>query len=54
MANNQKIAWVTGGRGGIGSAVVEALVLQNDYAVQSIGRDEENDIIIDLIMEMRK
>ena len=51
MANNQKIAWVTGGRGGIGSAVVEALVLQNDYAVQSIGRDEENDIIIDLIME---
>lgn len=47
MANNQKIAWVTGGRGGIGSAVCKALENMG-HIVESIGRDVENDIICDL------
>ena len=56
MANNQKIAWVTGGRGGIGSTVVIALK-NSGYETFSFGRNEENDIICDVsnqdnVMEM--
>ena len=47
MANNQKIAWVTGGRGGIGRAVVTALKNMG-YESRSIGQDFENSFRIDV------
>ena len=42
-----KIAWVTGGRGGIGSAVVTALENMK-YRVYTVGENEENDLRVDL------
>lgn len=47
MTNSNKIAWVTGGRGGIGSAVCDALSDMN-CQVWSIGRDNRNDLVVDL------
>ena len=48
--NNQKIAWVTGGRGGIGSAVVKALKNMG-YSVNTVGKHYKNDVGVDLIFK---
>lgn len=48
MANNQKIAWVTGGRGGIGGAVCGFLWKNLGYSSISVGRDSANDILCDV------
>ena len=47
---NQKIAWVTGGRGGIGSAVLNKLCYEEMgfWKVLSVGRGEDNDIVCDV------